>query len=184
MPVKKATKKITKTSAKKTVKKAPAKKIVKNKAVTIKTKQNKVVAKIANNKSKIAPYKPKKKEKYMSAAMKKHFVAVLLLCREHLKEEMQKTFDHLRTKGETFADPVDRASQEEEFSFELRTRDRERKLINKIAVSLELIKQDEYGWCESCGVEIGIKRLEARPTATHCIDCKTLDEIKEKQLSG
>ena len=184
MPVKKATKKITKTSAKKTVKKAPAKKIVKKKAVTKITKQNKVVAKIANNKSKIAPYKPKKKEKYMSAAMKKHFVAVLLLWREHLKEEMQKTFDHLRTKGETFADPVDRASQEEEFSFELRTRDRERKLINKIAVSLELIKQDEYGWCESCGVEIGIKRLEARPTATHCIDCKTLDEIKEKQLSG
>ena len=184
MPVKKATKKITKTSAKKTVKKAPVKKIVKNKAVTKKTKQNKVVVKIANNKSKIAPYKPKKKEKYMSAAMKKHFVAVLLLWREHLKEEMQKTFDHLRTKGETFADPVDRASQEEEFSFELRTRDRERKLINKIAVSLELIKQDEYGWCESCGVEIGIKRLEARPTATHCIDCKTLDEIKEKQLSG
>ncbi len=184
MPLKKATKKITKTSAKKTVKKAPAKKIVKKKAVTKKTKQNKVVAKIANNKSKIAPYKPKKKEKYMSAAMKKHFVAVLLLWREHLKEEMQKTFDHLRTKGETFADPVDRASQEEEFSFELRTRDRERKLINKIAVSLELIKQDEYGWCESCGVEIGIKRLEARPTATHCIDCKTLDEIKEKQLSG
>ena len=184
MPVKKATKKITKTSAKKTVKKAPAKKIVKKKAVTKKTKQNKVVAKIANNKSKIAPYKPKKKEKYMSAAMKKHFVAVLLLWREHLKEEMQKTFDHLRTKGETFADPVDRASQEEEFSFELRTRDRERKLINKIAVSLELIKQDEYGWCESCGVEIGIKRLEARATATHCIDCKTLDEIKEKQLSG
>ena len=184
MPVKKATKKITKTSVKKTVKKAPVKKIVKNKAVTKKTKQNKVVAKIANNKSKIAPYKPKKNEKYMSAAMKKHFVAVLLLWREHLKEEMQKTFDHLRTKGETFADPVDRASQEEEFSFELRTRDRERKLINKIAVSLELIKQDEYGWCESCGVEIGIKRLEARPTATHCIDCKTLDEIKEKQLSG
>ena len=184
MPVKKATKKITKTSVKKTVKKAPVKKIVKNKDVTKKTKQNKVVAKIANNKSKIAPYKPKKKEKYMSAAMKKHFVAVLLLWREHLKEEMQKTFDHLRTKGETFADPVDRASQEEEFSFELRTRDRERKLINKIAVSLELIKQDEYGWCESCGVEIGIKRLEARPTATHCIDCKTLDEIKEKQLSG
>ena len=70
------------------------------------------------------------------------------------------------------------------FAFELRTRDRERKLINKIAISIELIKQDEYGWCESCGDEIGIKRLEARPTATHCIDCKTLDEIKEKQLSG
>ena len=116
--------------------------------------------------------------------MNKHFIAVLLLWKEHLKEEMQKPFDHLRAKGETYADPIDRASQEEEFAFELRTRDRERKLINKIAISIEQIKQDEYGWCESCGDEIGIKRLEARPTATHCIDCKTLDEIKEKQLSG
>tara|TARA_Y100001978_G_C23687247_1_gene432652 strand:+ start:159 stop:713 length:555 start_codon:yes stop_codon:yes gene_type:complete len=184
MPAKKATKKNTKTTAKKSVKKAPAKKIVKKKSVAKKTKQNKVVAKIANNKSKIAPYKPKKNEKYMSAAMKKHFIAVLLLWKEHLKEEMQKTFDHLKNKGETYADPIDRASQEEEFAFELRTRDRERKLINKIAISIEQIKQDEYGWCESCGDEIGIKRLEARPTATHCIHCKTLDEIKEKQLSG
>ena len=184
MPAKKATKTKAKTTAKKSVKKAPAKKIVKKKPVAKKTKQNKVVAKIANNKSKIAPYKPKKNEKYMSAAMKKHFVAVLLLWKEHLKEEMQKTFDHLKTKGETHADPIDRASQEEEFAFELRTRDRERKLINKIAISIEQIKQDEYGWCESCGDEIGIKRLEARPTATHCIHCKTLDEIKEKQLSG
>ena len=184
MPAKKATKTKAKTTAKKSVKKAPAKKIVKKKPVAKKTKQNKVVAKIANNKSKIAPYKPKKNEKYMSAAMKKHFVAVLLLWKEHLKEEMQKTFDNLKTKGETYADPIDRASQEEEFAFELRTRDRERKLINKIAISIEQIKQDEYGWCESCGDEIGIKRLEARPTATHCIHCKTLDEIKEKQLSG
>ena len=106
------------------------------------------------------------------------------LWKEHLIDEMQKTFDHLKTKGETYADPVDRASQEEEFAFELRTRDRERKLISKIAVSLEKIKQDDYGWCDACGDEIGIKRLEARPTATHCIHCKTLDEIKEKQLSG
>jgi DnaK suppressor protein len=97
---------------------------------------------------------------------------------------MQKTFDHLRAKGETYADPVDRASQEEEFAFELRTRDRERKLISKITISIEKIKQDDYGWCDACGCEIGIKRLEARPTATHCIDCKTLDEIKEKQLHG
>ena len=160
-------------------KRAPEKKI---KATKVVKKQ--VTKKIANNKSKIAPYKLKKNEKYMSAAMKRHFIAVLLLWKEHLKEEMQKTFDHLKTKGETYADPVDRASQEEEFAFELRTRDRERKLINKIAISIEQIKQDEYGWCESCGDEIGIKRLEARPTATHCIDCKTLDEIKERQLSG
>ena len=191
----KKAKKITKTPLKKapvkkaSPKKAPAKKVAIKKTPVKKTlkKNTKKVVKtntIANDKSKIAPYKPKKNEKYMSAAMKKHFIAVLLLWKEHLKEEMQKTFDHLRAKGETYADPIDRASQEEEFAFELRTRDRERKLINKIAISIEQIKQDEYGWCESCGDEIGIKRLEARPTATHCIDCKTLDEIKEKQLSG
>ena len=192
MPAKKSTK-----TKKKMPKKASAKKVSTKKVSTKKkssAKASKPVAKkkispkakatLANNKSKIAPYKLRKNEKYMSARMKKHFIAVLLLWKEHLKEEMQKTFDHLKTKGETYADPVDRASQEEEFAFELRTRDRERKLINKIAISIELIKQDEYGWCESCGDEIGIKRLEARPTATHCIDCKTLDEIKEKQLSG
>ena len=187
-PAKKAVAK--KTPAKKAVaKKTPAKKAVAKKtpakkAVAKKAPAKKVKATIANNKSKIAAYKPKKGEKYMSAAMKKHFVAVLLLWKEHLKDEMQKTFDHLRTKGETYADPVDRASQEEEFAFELRTRDRERKLISKIGVSIEQIKQDDYGWCESCGDEIGVKRLEARPTATHCIHCKTLDEIKEKQLNG
>ena len=200
MPAKKSTKTkkkiLKKASAKKvSTKKVSTKKVSTKKVSTKKTaKASKPVAKkkispkakatLANNKSKIAPYKLRKNEKYMSARMKKHFIAVLLLWKEHLKEEMQKTFDHLKTKGETYADPVDRASQEEEFAFELRTRDRERKLINKIAISIELIKQDEYGWCESCGDEIGIKRLEARPTATHCIDCKTLDEIKEKQLSG
>jgi len=174
-------------------KSAPAKKAVAKKAVAKKaTPAKKTVAKkkpklkvvATTNKSKIAPYKAKKKEKYMSAAMKRHFTAVLVNWKEHLFDEMQKTFDHLKTKGETYADPIDRASQEEEFAFELRTRDRERKLINKISVSLDKIKNDDYGWCDSCGDEIGIKRLEARPTATHCIDCKTLDEIKEKQLNG
>ena len=195
MPAKKTTKTKKKMPNKASSKKVSTKKVSTKKVSTKKaSKLSKTVAKkkispkskatLANNKSKIAPYKLRKNEKYMSARMKKHFIAVLLLWKEHLKEEMQKTFDHLKTKGETYADPVDRASQEEEFAFELRTRDRERKLINKIAISIELIKQDEYGWCESCGDEIGIKRLEARPTATHCIDCKTLDEIKEKQLSG
>ena len=195
MPAKKSTKTKKKMPKKASAKKVSTKKVSTKKVSTKKSaKASKPVAKkkispkakatLANNKSKIAPYKLRKNEKYMSARMKKHFIAVLLLWKEHLKEEMQKTFDHLKTKGETYADPVDRASQEEEFAFELRTRDRERKLINKIAISIELIKQDEYGWCESCGDEIGIKRLEARPTATHCIDCKTLDEIKEKQLSG
>ena len=179
MALKKSVKSPKKTS-KRTVKKASLKKVNKIKVAS----RRKANSKVANNKSKIAPYKPKKNEKYMSAAMKKHFIAVLLQGREHLREEMQKTFDHLKTKGETYADPVDRASQEEEFAFELRTRDRERKLTNKIAVSIEKIKQDDYGWCDSCGDEIGVKRLEARPTATHCIHCKTLDEIKERQLGG
>ena len=179
MALKKSVKSPKKT-LKKTVKKASTKKVTKIKVAA----RRKANSKVANNKSKIAPYKPKKNEKYMSAAMKKHFIAVLLQWREHLREEMQKTFDHLKTKGETYADPIDRASQEEEFAFELRTRDRERKLTNKIAVSIEKIKQDDYGWCDSCGDEIGVKRLEARPTATHCIHCKTLDEIKERQLGG
>ena len=183
-PVKKVAPK--KVAAAATEKKVAVKKVAPKKAVTVATKKKAPVKKaiVANNKSKIAAYKTKKGEKYMSAAMKKHFVAVLLLWREHLTDEMQKTFDHLKTKGETYADPMDRASQEEEFAFELRTRDRERKLINKIGISVEKVKQDDYGWCDSCGDEIGVKRLEARPTATHCIHCKTLDEIKERQLNG
>jgi DnaK suppressor protein len=173
-------------------KKAPAKKAPAKKAPAKKAPAKKAPAKMAPAKktasrkrsTPISSYKGRKGEKYMSAAMKKHFNAVLIEWREHLREEMQKTFDHLKNKGESYADPIDRASQEEEFAFELRTRDRERKLINKIAGSLEQIKQDDYGYCYACGIEIGVKRLEARPTATHCIDCKTLDEIKEKQLGG
>ena len=209
MPAKKTTKTkkntTKKTVAKKTTtKKAVAKKttsskkVVAKKAVAKKTTSKKVAAKkvtpikkaalkkvvATTNKSKIAPYKAKKNEKYMSAAMKRHFTAVLLNWKEHLKEEMRKTFDHLKSKDESYADPIDRASQEEEFAFELRTRDRETKLTRKINLSLEKIKYDEFGWCEDCGVEIGVKRLEARPTATLCLDCKSLDEIKEKQLTG
>ena len=187
---KKASKKIIqkKTSAKKTpTKRAPTKRAPTKKTPAKKVAVKKATVKKATAKKRTSPissYKGRKGEKYMSAAMKKHFNAVLIDWREHLKEEMQKTFDHLKNKGESYADPIDRASQEEEFAFELRTRDRERKLINKIAASIEQIKQDDYGYCYACGIEIGVKRLEARPTATHCIDCKTLDEIKEKQLGG
>jgi DnaK suppressor protein len=180
-PVKKTP--VKKAAVKKTpVKKAAVKKTPVKKAVVKKTPAKKSTAK--KRSTPISSYKGRKGEKYMSAAMKKHFNAVLIEWREHLREEMQKTFDHLKNKGESYADPIDRASQEEEFAFELRTRDRERKLINKIAGSLEQIKQDDYGYCYACGIEIGVRRLEARPTATHCIDCKTLDEIKEKQLGG
>ncbi len=200
MPKKVAPKKLTakkaapkKLTAKKVVtkrapaKKAAPKKLTAKKVVTKRANAKKAAPKKSTSNKRTTPissYKGRKGEKYMSAAMKKHFNAVLIEWREHLKEEMQKTFDHLKNKGESYADPIDRASQEEEFAFELRTRDRERKLINKIAGSLEQIKQDDYGYCYACGIEIGVKRLEARPTATHCIDCKTLDEIKEKQLGG
>ena len=107
---------------------------------------------------------------------------ILHAWKQDLMEEVDRTVNHLKEDAANFADPNDRASQEEEFSLELRARDRERKLTNKINDTLELIEQGDYGFCDTCGVEIGIRRLEARPTATLCIDCKTLAEIKEKQL--
>ena len=132
----------------------------------------------------IEPYKPTKKEEYMNDAQKDHFRAILSAWKKELMEEVDRTMSHMKDEAANFPDPADRATQEEEFALELRTRDRERKLIKKIDSTLENIEQDEYGWCEQCGVEIGIRRLEARPTADLCIDCKTLDEIKEKQTLG
>ena len=104
--------------------------------------------------------------------------------KSQLMQEVDRTVSHMKDDAANFPDPADRATQEEEFSLELRTRDRERKLIKKIDETMEKIEQDDYGFCEACGIEIGIKRLEARPTATLCIDCKTLDEIKERQEMG
>jgi len=130
------------------------------------------------------PYKAKKGEEYMNENQKEHFRGILKNWRSELMEEVDRTVTHMKDEAANFPDPADRATQEEEFSLELRTRDRERKLIKKIESTLELIDQDEYGFCDACGVEIGIKRLEARPTATLCIDCKTLEEIKEKQEHG
>ncbi|MCV6610177.1 MAG: RNA polymerase-binding protein DksA [Amphritea sp.] len=128
------------------------------------------------------PYPIKEGEEYMNEAQKDHFRAILNAWKQELMEEVDRTVSHLQEEATNFADPSDRASQEEEFSLELRTRDRERKLINKISKAMESIDEDDYGYCEACGVEIGVRRLEARPTATLCIDCKTLAEIKEKQL--
>lgn len=128
------------------------------------------------------PYKPTKGEEYMSERMRAHFSAILSKWKQELMEEVDRTVHHMQDEAANFPDPADRASQEEEFSLELRTRDRERKLIKKIDETLQMIEDEEYGWCESCGVEIGIRRLEARPTASLCIDCKTLAEIREKQV--
>ncbi len=112
-----------------------------------------------------------------------HFRSILDAWKLQLMEEVDRTVTHMKDEAANFPDPVDRASQEEEFSIELRTRDRERKLLKKIGQSIQDINDEEYGYCESCGIDIGIRRLEARPTATLCIDCKTLDEIKEKHVN-
>ena len=130
------------------------------------------------------PYKVKKGEEYMSDGQLGHFSEILNAWKQELMDEVDRTVGHMKDEAANFPDPADRATQEEEFSLELRTRDRERKLIKKIDESLEMINNGEYGYCETCGVEIGLKRLEARPTATQCIDCKSLDEIKEKQTRG
>jgi DnaK suppressor protein len=130
------------------------------------------------------PYKPKRGEEYMNEKQREHFKAILYRWKSELMQEVDRTVSHMKDEAANFPDPADRATQEEEFSLELRTRDRERKLIKKIDSTIERIEQDDYGFCDACGVEIGIKRLEARPTATLCIDCKTLDEIKERQELG
>lgn len=131
-----------------------------------------------------APYKEKKGEQYMNEKQREHFRKLLLAWKQELMEEVDRTVTHMKDEAANFPDPADRATQEEEFSLELRARDRERKLIKKIDGTIELIDADEYGYCEQCGVDIGIRRLEARPTATLCVDCKTLDEIKERQITG
>ncbi len=129
----------------------------------------------------MSPYKPKKTEEYMGVKMREHFTKILTLLRKQIMEEADRTVHHMKDDLVNYADPNDRASQEEEFRLELRARDRERRLLKKIEESLQLLTNKEYGYCEVCGVEIGLRRLEARPTATLCIDCKTLDEIREKQ---
>ena len=137
---------------------------------------------VANGPFGFPAYQMKEGEEYMNDKQEEHFRAILKAWKTELMEEVDRTVHHMQDEAANFPDPNDRATQESEFSLELRTRDRERKLIKKIEDTISLIDNHEYGYCESCGVEIGIRRLEARPTATLCIDCKTLDEIREKQM--
>jgi DnaK suppressor protein len=130
------------------------------------------------------PYKPGRGESYMNDEQIEHFRGILLNWRGELVDEVTRTVSHMKDEAANFPDPADRATQEEEFSLELRTRDRERKLIKKIDSTLDRLQNDDYGYCDACGIEIGIQRLEARPTATMCIDCKTLADIKERQELG
>lgn len=133
--------------------------------------------------SKFTPYQPKAGEEYMNKKQLAHFREILANWKKELSEDIDRTVHHMQDDITTFADPNDRASQESDMALELRNRDRERKLIKKIDETMRLIDADEYGFCNSCGEEIGLKRLEARPTANLCIDCKTLSELKEKQLA-
>jgi DnaK suppressor protein len=112
----------------------------------------------------------------------KHFETILKNWKSELMKEVDRTVNHMQDDAANFPDPNDRATQESEFSLELRTRDRERRLIKKIDDALKTIESGDYGFCETCGIDIGIRRMEARPTATLCIDCKTLDELREKQM--
>lgn len=130
--------------------------------------------------AKFTPYEEQAGEEYMNDEQISHFRQILNDWKAQLMAEVDRTVNHMQDDAANFPDPNDRATQEEEFTLELRTRDRERKLIKKIEESLVDVENGDYGYCESCGVEIGIRRLEARPTATLCIDCKTLAEIREK----
>ena len=200
MPAKKTTKKTTnnknpkkavakKTTTKKTTTKKVAPKKQAAKKVTAKKTAPKKAKKIekyeeAQFLASIKPYALKKNEKYMNAKQKQHFQEILVSWKEQLQIEQDRTADKIQKNVSHFPDESDRATHEEEFTLELRTRERERKLLSKISESIEDLKSDDYGYCASCGIEIGIRRLEARPTATRCIDCKTIEEIHERQQYG
>ena len=135
------------------------------------------------HKKQFPPYAATKVEEYMNSKQLTHFRKILTALREEMADDIDRTVHTMQDEATVFADPNDRASQESDIALELRNRDRERKLIKKVNESLASIESGEYGYCESCGVEISLKRLEARPTATLCIDCKTLEEIRERQVA-
>ena len=129
------------------------------------------------------PYKAKKGEEYMNAKQLAHFRKMLEAWKAELSQDIDTTLHSMQDEQTVFADPNDRATQESDMALELRNRDREHKLIMKIGETIAKIDSGDYGYCESCGVEIGLDRMQARPTATLCIDCKTLEEIRERQVA-
>jgi DnaK suppressor protein len=151
---------------------------------TTKDNVTRIVRKSALPVEGVEPYIPQEGEEYMNTTQIKHFQTILKKWKETLIKEVDRTVDHMKSEVKNLSDPSDRATQEEEFALELRTRDRERLLIRKIDKTLTLTDTDDYGYCQACGVEIGLQRMEARPTAEYCIDCKTTQEIKERQLAS
>jgi len=131
----------------------------------------------------LPPYTPVKGEEYMNPKQLAHFRKMLEMLKEDLSQDIDRTVQTMQEEATVFADPNDRASQESDIAQELRNRDRERRLIKKIDETIARIDGGEYGYCDKCGVEIGLRRIEARPTATLCIDCKTLEELRERQVA-
>ena len=130
----------------------------------------------------IAPYTARRGEDYMSAAQLEHFEAILSSWKSELMKEVDRTVHHMQDEAANFPDPNDRATQESEFGLELRTRDRERKLLRKISSALIRIEEGSYGFCDETGEEIGLKRLEARPVATLCVEAQERREMSERQF--
>lgn len=171
-----------KTSKKKT---ASRKKVARKKATT-----RKAPARRARSRSDllsgpihgIDPYKPRRGEEYMSPAQLEHFQQILTAWKRELMFEVDRTVHHMQDEAANFPDPNDRATQESEFGLELRTRDRERKLLRKIDSALARIDDGSYGYCDETGEEIGLKRLEARPVATLCLEAQERRELAERQF--
>jgi len=188
-----------KKTAKKVSKKKPAskKKAVSKKRPAVKKKvpaRKPAVRKVATRRAKpkgdvlsgpihgIAPYKRKRGEEYMSDEQLEHFRKILSSWKRELMYEVDRTVHHMQDEAANFPDPNDRATQESEFGLELRTRDRERKLLRKIDSALARIDEGSYGWCDETGEEIGLKRLEARPVATLCLEAQERRELAERQF--
>ena len=161
-----------------------AKKVASKKPVPAKIVPLKVKGSSQKGLKQFRSYEAKKGEGYMSKSQLNHFRVILNEWKAELSQDIDRTVHTMQDELTSHADPNDRASQESDMALELRNRDRERKLIKKIDETLRNIESQDYGYCTGCGEEIGLKRLEARPTATLCIDCKTLDEIREKQMAG
>ncbi|CAM8294696.1 RNA polymerase-binding transcription factor [Candidatus Methylopumilus universalis] len=161
-----------------------AKKVASKKPVSAKIVPLKVKGSSQKGLKQFRTYEAKKGEGYMSKSQLNHFRVILNEWKAELSQDIDRTVHTMQDELTSHADPNDRASQESDMALELRNRDRERKLIKKIDETLRNIESQDYGYCTGCGEEIGLKRLEARPTATLCIDCKTLDEIREKQMAG
>lgn len=187
-PVKKASKKKAVAKKKPSVKKAAVKKVSGRKpAAARKTATRKPLPRPIGDVFTgpihgISPYSPKRGEQYMNPKQLAHFEQILLAWKKELMQEVDRTVHHMQDEAANFPDPNDRATQESEFGLELRTRDRERKLLRKIDSALARIEEGSYGYCEETGEEIGLKRLEARPVATLCLEAQERRELAERQF--